>query len=163
ALSPTTRAVLVSHLHGGLVSMREGMAWARAQGLPVGEDAAQAPGARVQGRKAGTWGDVGLLSCGGCKLLSAGRGRSRLTQPDEDARPAYYKLGFQYDGDRFGLSRQRFVAALRAEGLAFDEGFAALHVGRSPRRLRLVGDLRNATQAHTNTVILHHPILLGTA
>src|SRR5205823_4882353 len=47
--------------------------------LRVIEDAAQAPGALVQGRKAGTWGDVGVLSFGGSKLLTAGRGGAILS------------------------------------------------------------------------------------
>ncbi|HTU21410.1 MAG TPA: aminotransferase class I/II-fold pyridoxal phosphate-dependent enzyme [Gemmataceae bacterium] len=227
AFGPTTRAVIVSHLHGGLVPMREVVAIAGRQGVPVVEDAAQAPGARVQGREAGTWGDVGILSFGGSKLLTAGRGGALLTrhadvaqrarlwlqrgnhvcplselqaavlgpQLDrlmernarrlravrlleeqlrpvpglrpfrnrtlEDSEPGYYKLGFQLDAARFGLDRERFVAAMRAEGIAVDAGFRALHVGRSPRRWRSVGPLPQAERAHHGTVVLHHPILLG--
>jgi perosamine synthetase len=73
------RAILVSHLHGGLAPMREIMALAAERGLAVVEDACQAPGAMVQGRMAGTWGDVGVLSFGGSKLLSAGRGGAIVT------------------------------------------------------------------------------------
>jgi dTDP-4-amino-4,6-dideoxygalactose transaminase len=76
-------------------------------------------------------------------------------------RPAYYKLGFQHDEMAFGLSRQRLVAALRAEGIAFDEGFRALHAGRSPTRFRRGGDLAEADRAHRGAVVLHHPVLLG--
>ena len=76
-------------------------------------------------------------------------------------RPAYYKLGFQFDEAAFGLSRQRFVAALQAEGIAFDEGFRALHAGRSPSRFRRAGDLAEADRAHRGAVVLHHPTLLG--
>src|SRR5207249_1811408 len=71
--------VIASHLHGGIVPMRQLMAVAQARGLAVIEDAAQCPGARVQGKMAGTWGDVGVLSFGGSKLLSAGRGGALLT------------------------------------------------------------------------------------
>jgi dTDP-4-amino-4,6-dideoxygalactose transaminase len=80
ALGPATRAILVSHLHGGIVPMHEVLAEAAPRGIPVIEDAAQAPGARIQGRPAGTWGDVGILSFGGSKLLSAGRGGALLTR-----------------------------------------------------------------------------------
>lgn len=227
AFSLATKALIVSHLHGGVVPMREVMELAAARGIPVIEDAAQQPGAIVQGRKAGTWGDVGILSFGGSKLLSAGRGGALLTHRADvhqrartfmhrgnllcplselqaavllpqlakldvrdalrltnvrllierlhdmhglrplvnrcDALPGYYKLGWQYDAEAFGLSRARFVAALRAEGIAFDEGFAALHVGRSPSRFRAVGELREAERAHHGMLILHHPALLGTA
>jgi len=79
ATGPASRAVIVSHLHGGLVPMREVMAFATARGVRVIEDAAQCPGAIVQGRRAGTWGDAGMLSFGGSKLLTAGRGGALLT------------------------------------------------------------------------------------
>ena len=55
------------------------MELAKAADLSVIEDAAQMPGAVVDGRKAGTWGDIGILSFGGSKLLSAGRGGALLT------------------------------------------------------------------------------------
>ena len=73
------RAVIVSHLHGGLAAMPEIRAWADLRGVAVVEDACQVPGARIAGRLAGTWGDVGVLSFGGSKLLSAGRGGALLT------------------------------------------------------------------------------------
>ena len=76
-----------------------------------------------------------------------------------DTSPAFYKLGFRYDPAAFGLSRDLFVAALRAEGIAFDAGFKALHIGRSPTRFRVVGALPNASAAHERCVILHHPVL----
>jgi hypothetical protein len=34
--------------------------------------------------------------------------------------PACYTVGFRHDADAFGLSRERFVTALRMEGIAFD-------------------------------------------
>ncbi len=78
-----------------------------------------------------------------------------------DGEPCYYKVGFQYDAERFGLTRARFTAAVRAEGVALDEGFRALHVGRSPDRFRRAGPLTEAERAHAGAVVLHHPVLLG--
>jgi perosamine synthetase len=80
-----------------------------------------------------------------------------------DTQPGYYKLGFRFDAARFGLRRDRLIAAVRAEGVALDEGFPALHVGRSPSRFHAAGALTEAANAHAGTVILHHPVLLGTA
>jgi len=215
AITEKTRAILCSHLHGGIVPMREVVAIAAARGIGVVEDAAQAAGAMVQGKPAGTWGDVGTLSFGGSKLLSAGRGgallfrdaaihqRARVhlhrgvqpwaplselqaivlrpqlarlpamtalrservnriaspaLRPFENRLPeceaAFYKVGYECVADRAA-----FVAAMRAAGVAFDVGFAALHVGRSPSRFRASGELANATAAHERCVILHHPVL----
>jgi dTDP-4-amino-4,6-dideoxygalactose transaminase len=254
AFTPLTKAVICSHLHGGIVPMREVMELCRSRNVGVVEDAAQAPGAMVQGKPAGTWGDIGVLSFGGSKLLSAGRGGTLLfadpqlyqrakvwlhrglqqwaplselqaavlrpqlrklpemTQkrnenvntllaalaeklpepcalvafggppqraaptteertsepvgaalcggpPTAASLPAFYKLGFRYDPALFGLAREVFVKALRAEGIAFDAGFKALHVGRSPSRFRTCGELAHATAAHERCVILHHPVL----
>jgi dTDP-4-amino-4,6-dideoxygalactose transaminase len=226
AITPATKAVIVSHLHGGLVPMKEILAVTDAHGVPVIEDAAQAAGASVQGRSAGSWGAVGVLSFGGSKLLSAGRGGAILTnRPDNRQRarvkqyrgntvgplselqaaalepqlellparhatrlgnvhylrtrlhdipglrlfenhaaegePAFYKVGFQFDATAFGLSRDRFLQAVRAEGIAMDDGFRALHIGRSPERFRQAGSLTEAERAHSGAVVLHHPILLG--
>ena len=79
AMGPATKAAIVSHLHGGLVPMRRLMDWARAHNLAILEDACQAPDARIDGRMAGTWGDVGVFSFGGSKLLTAGRGGAVVT------------------------------------------------------------------------------------
>jgi dTDP-4-amino-4,6-dideoxygalactose transaminase len=83
AIGPDTRAVLVSHLHGGVVPMKRVVEIAREHGLKVIEDACQTPGAMIEGRKAGTWGDAGVISFGGSKLLSAGRGGALLTSSAE--------------------------------------------------------------------------------
>ena len=42
------------------------------------------------------------------------------------------------------------VKAVRAEGVAFDAGFNALHVGRSPSRFRAAGELPHAAAAHAH-------------
>ena len=80
ALSPQARVVLVSHLHGGLAPMKQLMEFARHHQLQVLEDACQSPGAMIDGKVAGSHGDVGVLSFGGSKLLTAGRGGAVLTQ-----------------------------------------------------------------------------------
>ena len=78
----------------------------------------------------------------------------------QDTIPAYYKLGFQYDAERFGLSREGFIRFLQAEGISFDKGFQALHVGRSPSRFRPGDALAEASRADKGVVVLHHPVLL---
>lgn len=228
AISPRTKAIVASHLQGGVVDMPRVMSIARAAGIPVIEDACQSPAAHVHGRIAGTWGDVGVLSFGGSKLVSAGRGGAIVTANDEIAqrirlasqrgneayplselqaaaiipqwqalpemnqrrhasatwlieriatmpgltpfvnvpsasRPAYYKLGLLYDSHAFaGLGRDQFAAAVRAEGIALDPGFRALHKSHAQRRFRACGELPCATRADSTVLTLHHPVLRET-
>lgn len=83
AWSPATRAVIVSALHGGLPAMDAIAEFARRRSVAVIEDICQAPGARFRGRPLGTFGDVAVLSFGGSKLVTAGRGGAVLTRHDD--------------------------------------------------------------------------------
>ena len=83
AISPATRAVIVSHLHGDLADIEAVCQIARERGLSVLEDACQVPGATLGNRPAGSFGDVSVLSFGGSKLLTAGRGGAVLTSQAE--------------------------------------------------------------------------------
>ncbi|MEM9944430.1 MAG: DegT/DnrJ/EryC1/StrS family aminotransferase [Planctomycetota bacterium] len=85
ALTENTSAVIVSHLHGQLAdieAIREIVSdWNQNHdgNVKILEDACQVPGATIGSKKLGTLGDVGVLSFGGSKLLSAGRGGAILT------------------------------------------------------------------------------------
>ncbi len=83
AISPRTRAVLVSHLHGCLAPMDAIRRQADQFGISIVEDACQVPGAMVAGRLAGGWGDVSVFSFGGSKLLTAGRGGAVATARED--------------------------------------------------------------------------------
>ncbi len=79
AARPKTKAIIVSHLHGSLAPMQSICDWAEQKGLFVIEDACQAHGAIVDGKPAGAWGDLGVLSFGGSKLIASGRGGAVVT------------------------------------------------------------------------------------
>jgi dTDP-4-amino-4,6-dideoxygalactose transaminase len=102
AVSPATKAIIASHLHGGIAAMRDIMGFAQRREVAVLEDACQAPGAAVNGRLAGTWGDVAVLSFGGSKLLTAGRGGAVLTRHAEIHQRI--KIYSQRGNDAFPLS-----------------------------------------------------------
>lgn len=112
AITPRTKAIIVSHLHGGVVSMPEVVRIAREGTPPISviEDAAQMPGATIAGKVSGTWGDVGILSFGGSKLLSAGRGGAVIT-PHTDVGQRI-KLYTQRGNDAYPLSELQAVALL---------------------------------------------------
>jgi dTDP-4-amino-4,6-dideoxygalactose transaminase len=75
--------------------------------------------------------------------------------------PSFYKLAWRYDAQQCGdCPREQFVAAVRKEGVAIDEGFRGFH-RRGARRCRPLGDLANSRTAAETTVLLHHPVLLS--
>ena len=70
-LGPRTRAVVPVHLYGHPAALDRLCALARARGLAVIEDAAQAIGATYAGRPVGSWGDLACLSFYPTKNLGA--------------------------------------------------------------------------------------------
>lgn len=62
ALTSRTKAIIPVHLFGQTANLRPILEFARAKGLYLIEDAAQAHGAEYEGRKAGAIGDVGCFS-----------------------------------------------------------------------------------------------------
>jgi perosamine synthetase len=73
------RAVVPVHLLGLACEIDRIVAIARRHRLAVVEDAAQAAGVRYRGRHVGTFGDVGILSFNGNKIVTAGGGGVLLT------------------------------------------------------------------------------------
>lgn len=89
-----TKAIMVVHLYGRPVDMDPVIGIARAHGLKVVEDAAEAPGAIYRGRKVGSIGDIGCFSFHN-KLIATGEGgaittndRALLDQADALRNPA---------------------------------------------------------------------------
>lgn len=70
-ISTRTRAVIPVHLYGKINPMDRIMEIARACDLVVIEDAAQAHGASLKGKRAGAWGDIGCFSFHPSKNLAA--------------------------------------------------------------------------------------------
>ena len=87
AITPRTRAIMPVHLHGLMADMDAIMEIARRRGLIVIEDAAQAHGAEYDGRRAGSFGDIGCFSFYPGKNLGAyGEGGAAVTNNPELAR-----------------------------------------------------------------------------
>src|SRR5262249_14106246 len=91
------KAVICSHLHGGIVRMSGVIELAHRHGVGVVEDAAQGLGATVEGKPAGTWGDVGAVSFGGTKVVTAGRGGAGISSDAQVFQRAktYLNRGYQ--------------------------------------------------------------------
>lgn len=69
AVTSHTKAIVPVHLTGRPARMPELIAAAKRRGLYVVEDAAQAVGAQLDGRKVGGWGDIGCFSFNPLKNL----------------------------------------------------------------------------------------------
>ena len=74
------------------------------------EDACQAPGAMLEGQRAGTFGDVGVLSFGGSKLLTSGRGGAVVTSDAQMAQRI--RLYTQRGNDAYPLSEMQAAVLL---------------------------------------------------
>ena len=82
-ITPSKRATMPAHMRGAPCRMDELMALARAHGLKVIEDTAQADGASCRGRRLGSIGDAGCFSLQFNKIITAGEGGMMLTSDEE--------------------------------------------------------------------------------
>ncbi|GBD41012.1 dTDP-3-amino-3,4,6-trideoxy-alpha-D-glucose transaminase [bacterium HR39] len=82
-LDSRTRAVICVHLAGWPCEMEELLELARARGLFVLEDCAQAHGARVRGRSVGSFGDLAAWSFCQDKIVTTGGEGGMVTTDDE--------------------------------------------------------------------------------
>lgn len=86
AINDKTVAICVVHLYGQIADMEKIMEIARKHNLKVVEDCAQAHGASLNGKKAGTFGDIGCFSFYPTKNLGAfGDGGAVTTDNQEYA------------------------------------------------------------------------------
>lgn len=105
------KAIIPVHLYGMPAKMAEITAIARQYKIPVIEDAAEALGSSINGRRCGTFGDIGVLSFNGNKIITTSGGgalvshntglvkdaRFLATQARDEA-PHYQhsKIGYNY-------------------------------------------------------------------
>jgi dTDP-3-amino-3,4,6-trideoxy-alpha-D-glucose transaminase len=82
-IGPRTRAVIPVHLYGRTVDLHPIVELARAAGIAVVEDACQAHGAQLQGRRAGSIADAGCFSFYPAKNLGAWGDGGALVTNDE--------------------------------------------------------------------------------
>ena len=86
-LTPAVRAVIATHLYGRMAPLPALLAVTGRAALPLVEDCAQAHGAAIGGRKAGSWGALACFSFYPTKNLGAlGDGGAIATQDGELAR-----------------------------------------------------------------------------
>lgn len=82
-ITPKTKAIMPVHLYGHPAEMDKIIEIANKHGLWVIEDAAEAHGAMVSGKRVGSWGHCATFSFYGNKNLTTGEG-GMITTDDED-------------------------------------------------------------------------------
>ncbi len=107
----TPKAIIPVHLYGMPAKMTEIMAVANKYNIPVLEDAAEALGSSIDGRKCGTFGDIGVLSFNGNKIITTSGGGALVSHNSDlvketrflstqarDEAPHYQhsKIGYNY-------------------------------------------------------------------
>ncbi|WP_411960594.1 DegT/DnrJ/EryC1/StrS family aminotransferase [Pseudomonas mandelii] len=93
AITNRTKVILAVHLYGQLAEMPSLCALAKKYNLLVLEDSAQAHGASIDGRKAGTWGDASGFSFYPGKNLGALGDAGAVTTDDDELASVVRALG----------------------------------------------------------------------
>ena len=84
------KAIIPIHLYGMPVKMDEVMEVANRYGIPVLEDSAEALGSEYKGQKCGTFGEYGVLSFNGNKMITTSGGGALICPNEEKAKRALF-------------------------------------------------------------------------
>ncbi len=105
------KAIILVHLYGMPAKLNELMAISKKYEIPVIEDAAEALGSNYLGQKAGTFGDIGIYSFNGNKIITTSGGGALVSKNEDwikkarflatqarDAAPHYQhsEIGYNY-------------------------------------------------------------------
>lgn len=77
------KAIIPVHLYGMPARLDEILAIARKYEIPVVEDAAEALGSSKNGKKCGTFGDIGILSFNGNKIITTSGGGALISKDEQ--------------------------------------------------------------------------------
>jgi L-glutamine:2-deoxy-scyllo-inosose/3-amino-2,3-dideoxy-scyllo-inosose aminotransferase len=137
AITPRTRAVIAPHMYAGRADARAIEALCRRRNIVLIEDASQAHGATIHGKRAGTYGDISIFSMQQTKLLCSGEGGACLT---DDASVAAKLEQLRADGRRRALGNigelfPRMIEAgdVMGRNYCLSEFHAAILIARLPQ------------------------------
>jgi aminotransferase EvaB len=140
AITPATRAVVVTHLYGVMAQIEPIAEVCRQRGLALVEDCAQAAGARQLDRAAGTFGEAGTFSFYPTKNLAAIGDGGAVVTGDGDVAERVRQLR------QYGWESKYHVSIPRGRNSRLDELQAAILRVRLPR-LDEWNELRRAVAA----------------
>lgn len=139
-ITPRTKAIIPVHLYGHPVDMDALMQIAQKHHLIVIEDAAEAHGANVRGRKVGSFGDMACFSFYANKIITTGEGGMVLTN-DKNLAERLRLLR------NLGFTTPRFRHEVLAYNFRMTGYQAAMGVAQLKKIERIIDDKRRV--AHT--------------
>lgn len=77
------KAIIVVHLYGMPAKINEILSIAHKYDIPLVEDAAEALGSKVKGKSCGTFGEIGILSFNGNKIITTSGGGAMISDNTE--------------------------------------------------------------------------------
>lgn len=87
---PNPKAIVYAHLYGTPAKIDEIMAIAKEHGTPVIEDAAEALSSTYKGKHCGTFGNIGVYSFNGNKIITTSGGGMLISNNEEDTKKALW-------------------------------------------------------------------------
>ena len=144
--APDVAAVIVTHLYGRVGDIAQQVAAARSLGLRVIEDCAQSHGATVDGRRAGTFGDLGCFSFYPTKNLGALGDGGAIVTDNDDLAQSLRRLR------QYGWSEKYVAIEAGGRNSRLDELQAAVLRAKLPR-LDAWNERRRAIAARYSTEI----------
>lgn len=161
-------AAIPVHMHGQILDMPRIMAWARMNHVKIIEDCAQAHGARIGSKLAGTWGDFGAFSFYPTKNLGAlGDAGALVTNNSSlasDAR-SYVNYGsvpgnkYEYQFNGINSRLDPIQAALLSVNLKYLDNWNARRKEIAGRYIDGIKPLGIRTLKIENDSVFHHFIV----
>ena len=127
-------AIIVVHLYGMPAKMKEIIRIAAQYEIPLIEDAAEALGSSIDGKKCGTFGKLNILSFNGNKIITTSGGGALLSEDDDLIKKARFLATqarddaphYQHTQIGYNYRMSNVVAAIgRGQMVVLDERIAA--------------------------------------
>lgn len=121
------KALILTHLYGQMAQMEEIMAICRKAGVYVIEDAAESLGASLNNKQSGTFGDFGVFSFNGNKILTTSGGGMLVSENKEWIERARF-LSTQAKEDNLWYQHETFGYNYRMSNVLSAIGVAQMEV-----------------------------------
>lgn len=151
-VSSKTKVILPVHLYGQMASMPEITSFAKNHGLLVLEDSAQAHGASIDGKKAGSWGDASGFSFYPGKNLGALGDAGAITTNDSQLKDVLEHL-------RSYGSKTKYINEYKGVNSRLDEIQAAMlsvklkYLDEQTEKRRTLAELYLSTIKNKNIIL----------